>query len=152
MLLEILITVIVIAAMLLFIGIPFEGIMNLLLLAVLAGFALTTGFVILFFFGTDIFLLFFRKARGSFDRIDDSGRFDHAVYTIDGEEYRCVFPAETSWQNKIYRKGNHFLLIPKIKKWNIAYDRHSLMIILIGNLFSVILVVLLLLFRLRLMQ
>ncbi|MBQ8922526.1 MAG: hypothetical protein IJ060_10285 [Oscillospiraceae bacterium] len=144
MLLEAVVSVAVIFLMLLFVGIPLENILNLFIGILLGGIALTIAFVILFFFGTDLFLLFFKPARGRFVRIDDTGRFDHAVYLVGAREYACIFPAESVGRKRIYQKDEYFLLIPRRGKRLIAYDRHSLIVIVLGNIFSVCLIVFLL--------
>lgn len=142
MLLEIVLTVIVIVGIMLFVGVPLTSILNLLLIVIGSGILLTVAFVILFFFGTDIFLLFFRRVRGEFVRIDEEGRFDHAVYRADGTEYFCIFPAESVGRKHIYKKDVCTLLIPRFGKRKIAYDRHSLFIILCGTAASFVLLAL----------
>ncbi len=151
MILEAVVSVAVILMMLLFVGIPLENILNLFIWILFGGSVLTIAFVILFFFGTDLFLLFFKPARGRFVRIDDSGRFDHAVYLVGEQEYSCVFPAETVGRKRIYQKEDYFLLIPRIGKRRIAFDRHSLFVTVIGNVCSVLLIVIVLAVRSKLM-
>ena len=152
MILEAVVSVAVILMMLLFIGMPLDSILSLFGWILLGGIGLTIAFVILFFLGTDIFLLFFRPARGRFIRIDDTGRFDHAVYRVGEQEYACVFPAETVGRKRIYSKEHFFLLIPRSGKRKITFDRHSLFVIVLGNLFSVILIVFVFMIQKMLMQ
>ena len=61
MLLEIVLTVVILVGILFFVGMPLESILNLLVVVIGAGVLLTVAFVVLFFLGTDIYLLFFRK-------------------------------------------------------------------------------------------
>lgn len=140
MLLELILTIAVVIGILIFAGVSLTGILNLTVIIIGGILALTVAFVILFFFGTDISLLFFRRAKGRFLRIDDMGRFDHAVYQVDGTEYSCLFPAETIARKRIYEKESVLLMIPRSGKRKVAYDRHSLLIIMFGNLFSLALI------------
>ena len=142
MILEAVITVAVILLMLLFVGVPLESILNLLFIILMGVLGLSVLFVVLFFASVDISLLFFRQAEAKFLRIEDKDRFEHAVYLVGKDEYSCLFPAESVRREKIYQKDFHTLLIPRNPKRKIAYDRHSLMIILVGSLFSLTTVVL----------
>lgn len=144
MVLEIILTVAVIIGIMLLVGVPVETIFALLAVVLLGLIVLTMGLFSLFFVITDISLLFRKYVRGIFLRIDDSGRYDKAVYRVGDREYTCTFPAETVGRKKIYRKDNEYsLLIPRSEKRHYAYDRHSLMIIGIGTVFSVIFILVL---------
>lgn len=140
MLLEIILTVIVIIGILLLVGVSPLSIVNLLLNLIGTAILLTVAFVVLFFIGTDIFLLLFRRVKGTFVRIDEEGRFDHAVYQVEGTEYSCIFPAESVGRKHIYKGGSYTLLIPRFGKRKIAYDRHSLVIIIFGTIASAALI------------
>lgn len=140
MLLEIVLTVVILVGILFFVGMPLESILNLLVIVIGAGVLLTVAFVVLFFLGTDIYLLFFRKVKGEFLRIDEEGRFDHAVYRVGEQEYACIFPAESVARKQIYKKRMYTLLIPRFGKRKTAFDRHSLFIILCGTLLSLVLI------------
>ena len=146
MVLEIVFTLVIIIALLLFFGISPEAIFVILATVILGLIAVAMVLVALFFFLTDISLLFRRRVDGEFLHVDDSGRFDHAVYRAEGKEYSCLFPAESFGRARIYHKGErYFLLIPRDPKRRNAYDRHSLFTIAIGTFFSVIFVVMLVL-------
>lgn len=144
MLLEIVVTVVIIAALLLFVGVPLESILTLLAVIMLGLVSLSMALFTLFFVITDISLLFRRCVKGKFLHVDDTGRFDHAVYQAEGEEYSCLFPAESFGRSRIYRPDQEYLLlISRSGKNRTAYDRHSLMIIVVGTLFSVFFIFLL---------
>lgn len=87
---------------------------------IIMGVAILTGVVILsmtllfvYFF---IRLLFSRKVRADFSRIDkpEKTKFRTAYYIIDDVEYPCVFPAESIMTNTLYKKD---------KKYNVWINR-----------------------------
>lgn len=143
MILEAILTAIVLFLVLLMMGVPFGTIIGWALILLYAVLVLTIALFVLFFTVTGISLLFFRRVRGEFLRFDENGRFDRAVYLADGNEYTCMFPAENVARRRIYSEGSdrkHLLLVSWSDKHRIAYDRHSLVIITIGIVFSAILV------------
>ena len=76
--------------------------------------------------------------------MDDFGRYDKAVYRVGDEEYFCMFPAESVGRKKIYKTDKAYdLLISRFGSHKTALDRHSLFIIAIGTVISVVFVVLL---------
>lgn len=137
--LEIVITVIIIIALLLFFGISPETIFVVFATIILGLVALAMLLFILFFLITDISLLFRRRVKGKFLRVDDTDRWDHAVYEYENQEYTCLFPAESFGRQRIYHENRMYsLLIPRNPKRRSAYDRHSLFTIVIGSFFAVI--------------
>ena len=142
--LEVVFTVVIIIALLLFFGIAPDTIFVVFATVVLGLVALAALLFVLFFLVTDISLLFRRRVKGQFIRVDDTERFDHAVYRVDNQEYFCLFPAESFGRQRIYHENQSYsLLISRNPKRRSAYDRHSLITIAIGTVFSVIFVVLL---------
>ena len=139
MLLEIVITVVVIVGILLFVGVPLTSILSILIIGLSSLLALSIALFVIFFLFTDISLLFYRRAEAEFLEIDETTRFERAVYLANGERYTCSFPAESVARRQIYEKPQHFILIPKSGKRRNAYDRHSLFIIAVGNVFAVLL-------------
>ena len=142
--LEILLTIVIIVALLLLIGMSPESILTLVAVILLGLAALASAVFILFFVVTDISLLIRKKVRGRFLRVDEEGRYDRAVYSVDGQEYTCLFPAETYGRSRIYKENSEYmLLIPRNGRKNNAYDRHSLVIITIGSVVSVLFLIVL---------
>lgn len=142
--LEVVFTLAIIIALLLFFGIPAETIFVIFATAILGLMALAMLLFVLFFMVTDISLLFRKRVKGQFLRVDDTDRFDHAVYLYDGQEYSCLFPAESFGRKRIYHeKQTYSLLISRNPKKRNAYDRHSMFIIAVGSAVSVVTVVLL---------
>jgi hypothetical protein len=143
MILEAILTAIVLFLVLLMMGVPFGTIIGWALILLYIVLLLTVVLFVIFFAATGISLLFFRRVNGEFLRFEDSGRFDRAVYRADGQVYTCLFPAENVARRRIYSEDSgrlHMLLVSRSAKRRIAYDRHSLVIITIGIVFSAILV------------
>lgn len=66
---------------------------------IIAVLVLLTG---VFFVISLVFLMFTKRKRGVFSKINDEGRFPHAVYEIDGEEFPNIFPCEMVMRDKLY--------------------------------------------------
>lgn len=130
-------TAAIVILLLLFFGVPLESIITVAAAVMLGLVALAMLLFAVFFIVTDISLLFKRHTKGIFQRVDDTGRFDHAVYKVDDQEYACSFPAESFGRKRIYQENHaYFLLIPRNPKHRYALDRHSMVVIVIGNLFT----------------
>ena len=144
MLLEILIAAVIIIALLLLIGVKLQTILLGLGVIVLVLIALAMLSIILFFFLTDLFLPFRKPVKGKFLRVDDSGRMDHAIYQVGEDEYTCSFPAESFARKRIYQTDHEYLLlISRSGSRKTAFDRHSLFILAVGTVISVLLTFLL---------
>lgn len=144
MLLEIIIAAVIIVALLLLIGVKLQTILVVLGMIVLGLIVLAILSIILFFFLTDLFLLFRKPVKGKFLRVDDSGRMDHAIYQVGDAEYSCSFPAESFGRKRIYQTDQEYLLlVPRSGSRKTALDRHSLFILGVGTVISVFLTVLL---------
>ena len=142
--LEIIIAAVIIVALLLLIGVKLQTILVVLGMIVLGLIVLAILSIILFFFLTDLFLLFRKPVKGKFLRVDDSGRMDHAIYQVGDAEYSCSFPAESFGRKRIYQTDQEYLLlIPRSGSRKTALDRHSLFILGVGTVISVFLTVLL---------
>ena len=146
MLIEAVLTLVIVFLVLLMFGIPLNTLIGLFLIGISGLLILAVVLFILFFLITGISLLFFKKTKGVFVRFDD-GRYERAVYTVDETEYTCIFPAENIARRSIYQKNSeHTLLISRFRKRKTAFDRHSLFIIALGTAFSVIMLILGILF------
>lgn len=144
MFLEIIIAAVIIVALLLLIGVKLQTILVVLGMIVLGLIVLAILSIILFFFLTDLFLLFRKPVKGKFLRVDDSGRMDHAIYQVGDAEYSCSFPAESFGRKRIYQTDQEYLLlVPRSGSRKTALDRHSLFILGVGTVISVFLTVLL---------
>ena len=137
--LEILLTIVIIGALLLLVGVSPETIISLTAFILLGLVALAVIVFIVFFVFTDVSLLFRKKVKGKFLYVDEEGRYDRAVYQVGEQEYKCLFPAETYGRARIYKTDKEYmLLIPRSDKKKNVYDRHSLFIIAIGSVFSLV--------------
>lgn len=145
MLIEAILTAVIVLLVLVMIGVPVQVIIGGALILLSGILLLTVVLFVLFFVITGVSLLFYRRASGVLVRFDDSKKWDRAVYLAEGEEYTCLFPAETVFRKRIYREqettAKTFLLISGSGKRKTAYDRHSLFIIAIGLCFSLLLVI-----------
>lgn len=137
--LEAVITLVIIIALLLFFGVAPETIFVICAAVILGLVALAMLLFILFFLITDISLLFRKCVKGKFLRVDETDRFDHAVYSVDSQEYTCLFPAESFGRKKIYHENmSYLLLISRNPARRSAYDKHSLVTIAVGSVFALI--------------
>ncbi|MBR4201840.1 MAG: hypothetical protein IKQ91_11355 [Oscillospiraceae bacterium] len=144
--LEVIFSLAIIIVLLVFFGVPFESILVILAAVLLGLICLAMVLFVLFFLITDLLLIFRKRTKGIFVRIDDSTRFDHAVYLVDGEEYHCTFPAETFGRKRIYHENQpYYLLISTNSSRRSALDSHSMITICIGTVFSAVFIGLLLL-------
>ena len=143
MLIEAVLTAVIVLLMMIFVGIPVYTIIEWVLMILCGLLFLTVLFFVLFFLITSVSLLFYRRVKGVFLRFDDSARWERAVYLVEGKEYICRFPAESVLRRSIYKENETVssctLLISRSGK-NKAYDRHSLIIITIGTVVSVLLI------------
>ena len=137
--LEIIFSAVIVIVMLMFFGVPLESILVILAAVMLGLICLTMLLFSLFFLITDLMLVFKKRTKGTFVRIDDTGRFDHAVYLVDGLEYHCTFPAETFGRKRIYHEHQpYYLLISGNEKRRTALDSHSMITICLGTVFSAV--------------
>ena len=144
MILEILIAVAIIVALLLLLGVSLQTILVAAGVIVLSLIALAMASIVLFFLLSDLLLPFRKPVKGTFLRVDDSGRMDHAVYRVGDTEYTCSFPAESFGRKRIYQpEKDYLLLIPRFGSRKTAFDRHSLFILALGTVVSVLFVFLL---------
>lgn len=125
---ELLIVLLILAVMLLIFGVPLQ----VILIGVAALIALLLAAMTLFFVVTAISLLFFRRRRGHFLRFEQHQRFDQAVYLVDGEEYKNLFPAETVLRQQIYSERERTVLVHRGRRQLSAFDMHSVLILVLG--------------------
>lgn len=125
---ELLIVLLILAVMLLIFGVPLQ----ILLIGAALLIALLLAVMTLFFVATAISLLFFKRRRGHFLRFEKSDRFEQAIYLVDGEEYRNLFPAETILRQKIYSERERTVLVRRSKRRLSAFDMHSVLILALG--------------------
>lgn len=106
---------------------------------IIMGVAILTGLVVLsmtllfvYFF---IRLLFSRKVRADFSRIDkpEKTKFRTAYYIIDGVEYPCVFPAESIMTNTLYKKDKKYNVWIN-RRMKCVYDRFAFTTCVMGFL------------------
>lgn len=134
----IVLSVIIVVLLLILLGFSFPTIYTYAIWGLCILLVLTLIAIVLFFLGTACSLLGYQRKKGHFLRFAHSEHFDRAVYEADGKEYTCLFPAENYARNRIYQAGETTLLIRDGKKHAIAYDRHSLLIVAVGTVFSLL--------------
>lgn len=91
-------------------------------------------FFIWFFFS----LIRTKTAKGFFLRIEKNNKygFPTAIYSIDGKEYPCVFPAETFFVSVLYKKHKLYRLFFSEKKCAV-FDRFALITCITGFVCSI---------------
>ena len=85
-----------------------------------------------------VMLLRSEKRTGQFSGFGEGKRFEAALYRIDAEEYRCIFPAEFILRERIYKSGRPVKL--RLTRGGRVFDRNALLTVLIGlpaSLFAV---------------
>lgn len=118
----------VIAVIMIILGVSGLTVMKGLLAILGIALALMT----VFFTVSAALLLFSRRCKGEFVRIEKSKRYETAVYRIDGEELSCFFPAEPIMRGIIYRPGERTLFLCRRSKRDFVFDMHSALIIALG--------------------
>lgn len=98
--------------------------------------ALLAGFCFLFFAVCTVMLIRSRKHSGMFLRFEESGRFSHAVYLIDGKEYSCIFPAEMILRDKLYKELKPITL--RLGNLGKVFDKNAFLTVLLGLPMSLI--------------
>lgn len=132
---EIVIALIVIAAIMLILGVSLTSIaagIMLLLIAVLL-------FMLIFFLVCGFMLLRSKRADAEFDGFENNGRFDCAVYLCGDERERLIniFPAESILREQIYKSGECRVNVFRTRKKAFAIDRHSMVIIIAGLVLTI---------------
>lgn len=89
-------------------------------------------FIGAFFIFSLIVLMFTKKVQGSFVEFNEEGRFPCAVYDIDGERVKNLFPCEMVMRNKLYIPDKkiplRYFMLRKL-----AVDKNALLTIIIGS-------------------
>ena len=132
----IILAVVIASLLLLLIGVPFPTILTYGAMLLCALIVLALLMIFMFFACTLFSMPFFQKKEGRFLRFEHAEHFDRAVYEAEGEEYICLFPAENVGRKRIYTDKPHRILVHRTAKRKTAYDRHSLLIITVGTVFS----------------
>ena len=80
-------------------------------------------------------LAFSRRREGVFCRTEKHGRFERAVYAVDGEERLCVFPSERLLSSRLYKadKPARVWLLPSGR----LFDKSALVTAAAGTAFFV---------------
>ncbi len=92
--------------------------LGLILLAAVAG-LFTAGFFVV----CTVMLIRSVRCIGSFVSFGKNGRFDAAVYSVNGKEYKNIFPAEVVMREKLYSAGKPSML--HITKSGRCFDRNA---------------------------
>lgn len=116
-----------VAVLMLCLGFGF-GDVAIFLLWILAGAVVLTAL----FFTAALFLLVTSKPeKAEFLRLDDTKRFPAAVYRVDGQEFRNIFPSETMMRKKLYVEGKRKKVL-KSRLFRFVIDGNALATIIIG--------------------
>lgn len=80
-------------------------------------------------------LAFSRRREGVFCGTEKSGRFERAVYMVEGEKHPCVFPSEKLLQSRLYKadKPVSVWVLPNGK----LFDASALATVIAGTAFFV---------------
>lgn len=126
---DILIGIVLIFAILFFMGFGIGDIMYLVFGVLGLGVLFVGGF----FAVCLVFLGFSKRKSGVFLEIDEEGRFPSAVYDIEGERVRNIFPCEMIMKKKLYVPEKKITLLHcKLRKC--AIDANALATIIVGSL------------------
>ena len=130
---EIVVALVVIIVLCKILGVSNE----MLVIAGLVLIELTIVFMMLLFAFFCIRMLFTKRKKASFTRVDKAPKsnFKVAYYMVDGEEYPCIFPSEMILNDLMYRKDKtyHVLFSKRSKK---VFDFWTILTCIIGFLFS----------------
>lgn len=125
---EFLLVFALVAVIMFFIGF---GLGDILMMALLVIAALTALIGVFFLFSLAV-LIFSKKKRGVFSKINDEGRFPCAVYEIDGEEFQNVFPCEMIMRDRLYVPEKTVTLY-SIKLRRAVIDKNAFITIIAGS-------------------
>ena len=123
---EVIVGAAVIIMLLLLAGVDLWYIFLGLLLLVAAAALFTAGFFIV----CALMMTSAERRLGSFVRFEKNGRFDAAVYSSNGREYRNVFPAEFVMREKLYK--THTPVKLRVTKSGRAFDKNAAVTITAG--------------------
>lgn len=89
---------------------------------------------VLFFLFALLLLLFSKKQRARFLRIesDEDNGMSYAVYESEGEELSNTFPTDRFLGKWLYRNGNGTIRVLRFRKSGWVFDRVSVIIVAIG--------------------
>lgn len=95
------------------------------------------GFMMIAFMYCTIRMMFAKQKKANFVRFDkvNDGKMQVAYYSVEGEEYPCIFPKEFVLENKLYSSDKKYnvRLDAKAKK---VYDPYAITTCILGLLFS----------------
>lgn len=84
-----------------------------------------------------LLLITAKRRPAAFSKIEKSGKsaFATAFYVVDGEEYPCIFPAESTRLTRLYRRDKtyHVMYSRRLKR---VFDRFALTTCILGFIAS----------------
>lgn len=95
------------------------------------------GFTMICFAYCTIRLMFAKRKQANFvrfDKVNDS-KMQVAYYSVDGEEYPCIFPKEFIMENKLYSSDKIYNVMMDAKSKKV-YDQYAITTCILGLLFS----------------
>lgn len=98
-------------------------------------------FMLVVFVYASVVLLIGKRTKGFYIRseTEEKSKIPYAIYTIDGVEYRNMFPLEVIFQKKIYREGKEVKLILNEKSKR-CFDNNAIACCVLGLLVSIFLI------------
>ena len=128
---------VIVIVILIVLALLFLGKQSAVMIGVLGTVAVASGGMTLFFIFYLLKLLFSKKKKGSFLRIERNGifRWRSAIYLVDGEEIPCIFPDDGVMDDKIYKTDKAYTLFYN-KHSGKVFDRVSITTCVIGIIFT----------------
>lgn len=128
---------VIVVVIIIVLALMFLGRQNAIMIGVLGAVAVASAGMTLFFILYLLKLLFSKKKKGTFLRIERNGMFKWhaAIYLVDGEEIPCIFPDDGVMDDKIYRTDKTYTLFYN-KRSGKVFDRISITTCVIGIIFT----------------
>ena len=128
---------VIVIVILIVLALLFLGKQSAVMIGVLGTVAVASGGMTLFFILYLLKLLFSKKKKGTFLRIERNGifRWRSAIYLVDGEEIPCIFPDDGVMDDKIYKTDKTYTLFYN-KLSGKVFDRVSITTCVIGIIFT----------------
>ena len=128
---------VIVAIIIIVLALMFLGRQSAIMIGVLGAVAVASGGMTLFFILYILKLLFSKRKKGTFLRIERNGVFKWhaAIYLVDGEEVPCIFPDDGVMDDKIYKADKTYTLFYN-KRSGKVFDRISITTCIIGIIFT----------------
>ena len=130
---------VIVVIIIIVLALMFLGRQNAIMIGVLGAVAGASGGMTIFFIIYILKLLFSKRKKGTFLRIERNGVFKWhaAIYLVDGEEVPCIFPDDGVMDDKIYKADKTYTLFYN-KRSGKVFDRISITTCIIGIIFTLV--------------